>query len=240
MAEDGRKGIWRRLMNKLSGGQEAPANASTDAPAKASEVSSPKPDDQPQDEPTVLSTSELKTDNVGRVYAEALLELSNEQGVTDELADQVQSLLGVFSEDGELHRLLTNPAIADAERGAVVKRVFENKVHPLLYTILRVLGDKGRLGSIPQFAAGYLLAVAEQRGQVDVVAHVATQLDAAASVRVAEQIGTALGKTVTLTQKVDPSLIGGMKIKVGDKLIDASVASQLRNMKQKMIAAGRS
>jgi len=65
-------------------------------------------------------------------------------------------------------------------------------------------------------------------------------LDSETAKRVAEQIGQALGKGVTLTQRVDPALIGGLKIKIGDQLIDASVASQLRNMKNKMIAAGRS
>lgn len=193
-----------------------------------------------QREPSVLSTSELHTDNVGRVYAGSLLELSQEQGAVDEIAEQVQGLLPMIAEGGELHRLLTNPAIADAERGTIVQHVFEGKVHPTLYKLLRVLGDKGRLGSLPQVAAGYLLAVAELRGQVEVIAYVARPLDESESVRVAEQVGQALGKTVNLTQKVDESLIGGMKIKIGDRLIDASVASQLRGMRNKMVAAGRS
>ncbi len=187
-----------------------------------------------------MSTSELKTDTVGRVYAEALLELAKEQGSVDALADEVRQLLPIIAPGGELHRLLTNPAISDDERGAIITAVFEGKVSGLLYNLLRLLGDKRRLGSLPEVAAGYLLAVADERGQVDVQAYVATELDAGAVKQVADQIGAALSKTVTLTQKVDPSLIGGLKIKVGDRLIDASVASQLRNMKNKMVAAGRS
>lgn len=235
MADDDRKGFWRRLKDRLAGGKKVPTDQ-TDRDRLASVAKA----DAQQERTTVPSTSELKTDTVGRVYAEALLELANEQGVVDALAEQVQDLLPLVADEGELHRLLTNPAIGDAERGEIVERVFEGKVHPLLYKMLRVLGDKGRLGSLPSFAAGFLLAVADQRGQVDVIAYVAEPLDAGDSVRVAEQIGAALGKTVTLTQKVDPSLIGGMKIRVGDQLIDASVASQLRSMKQSMIAAGRS
>lgn len=227
MTGDGRKGLWRRLKERWLGGK--PFTDGTSARRANTQ----------QETTTVLSTSELKTDTVGRVYAEALLELASEQDVVDLLADQVQDLLPLITENSELHRLFTNPAIGDAERAGMVQRVFEGKVHPLLYKMLRVLGDKGRLGSLPSVAAGYLLAVAEQRGQVEVIAYVASPLDGGDSVRVAEQIGGALGKTVTLTQKVDPSLIGGMKIKVGDQLIDASVASQLRNMKNKMVAAGR-
>lgn len=188
---------------------------------------------------SVLSTSELKTDTVGRVYAEALLELAREQGVVNDVAQEVEALLPLVGEGSELNRLLTNPAIGDAERTKIVQRVFEGKVSPLLYKMMRVICDKGRLGSLPQVAAGYLLAVAEDSGHIEVEAFIATELDSDAVKRVAEQIGQALGKTVSLTQKVDPSLIGGLKIKIGDQLIDASVASQLRSMKNKMIAAGR-
>lgn len=249
--------FWKRLKSKLTGratpppaeeqaedqadervGEQAdePVDEQVDEQAASSSDAEPT---EPKEEPSVLSTSELTTDNVGRVYAEALLELATEQGVVDELADQVQSLLPTIVSGGELHRLLANPAIGDDERGQIVKRVFEGKVHDLLYKMLRVLGDKGRLGSLPEFAGGFLLAVAEARGQVDVQATVATELSATELDQVAQQIGKALGKTVSLKQKVDPSLIGGMKIKVGDQLIDASVASQLQSMKNKMIAAGR-
>ena len=253
MADDERKGFWRRLKDKLSGGGEPAGKRETgekpqdeqnnEATALRADQppteSSPVPTASGGGEPSVLSTSELKTDNVGRVYAEALLELAQEQGSVDALADEVQQLLPVIASGGELDRLLTNPAISDEERGRIIQSVFQGKVSGLLYNLLRLLGDKRRLGSLPQVAAGYLLAVAELRGQLDVQAFVATELDSDTARRVAEQIGRALGKTVTLTQKVDPSLIGGMKIKVGDKLIDASVASQLRNMKNQMIAAQR-
>ena len=226
MADEKPRGFWRRLKDRLSGQKQTPTD----------QAPTPNLEDEAK---SVLSTSELKTDTVGRVYAEALLELAREQGRVDELADEVQLLLPVIAGGGELHRLLTNPAIGDADRAKIVERVFSGKVSDTLYKMFRVLSDKGRLGSLPQVAAGYLLAVAEERGQVDVEAYIASELDSVAAKQVADQIGQALGKTVTLTQKVDESLIGGLKIKVGDQLIDASVASQLRGMKNRMIAASR-
>ncbi|MBX2852242.1 MAG: ATP synthase F1 subunit delta [Phycisphaeraceae bacterium] len=226
MADEKPPGFWKRLKDRLLGVAEAATRQAL--PSKGRDGAN-----------SVLSTSELKTDTVGRVYAEALLELAREQGVVDALTDEVQQLLPVIAEGGELNRLLTNPAIGDAERAKIVERVFSGKVSDLLYKMMRVLCDKGRLGSLSQVAAGYLLAVSDDRGHIDVEAYIASELDSDAAKKVAEQIGQALGKTVTLTQKVDESLIGGLKIKVGDQLIDASVASQLRSMKNKMIAAGR-
>lgn len=190
-------------------------------------------------EQLVVETEQLKTDAVGRVYAGALLELTSEQGSTDAVADEVSQLLAILAEGGDLHQLFSNPGIGDQDRKQIVKKVFEGKVSDLLLRFLCVVADKGRLDSLPSIAAGYLLAVAEQRGQVEVEAFVAAPLDAQTAEQVAGQIGAHLGKQVTLRQHVDASLIGGLKIKIGDKLIDASVASQLKSMKNKMIAAGR-
>lgn len=226
MADEKPPGFWKRLKDRLIGVAD-PATRQR-LPVSGRDGAN-----------SVLSTSELKTDTVGRVYAQALLELAREQNAVDALADEVQQLLPLIAAGGELNRLLTNPAIGDSERAKIVERVFKGKVSDLLYKMMRVLGDKGRLGSLPQVAAGYLLAVSDDRGHIDVQAFIASELDSDAAKQVADQIGKALGKTVTLTQKVDPSLIGGLKIKIGDQLIDASVASQLRSMKNKMIAAGR-
>ena len=229
MADENPSGFWKRFKDKLVG--------VTDEVSRSRQAPQAIGGDGAY---SVLSTIELKTDRIGRVYAEALIELAREQGVVDSLADEVEHLLPLVSEGGELNRLLTNPAIGDSERSKIVERVFKGKVSDLLYKMMCVLSDKGRLGSLSQVAAGYLLAVSDARGHIDVQAFIASELDSDAAKKVADQIGQALGKTVTLTQKVDPSLIGGLKIKVGDQLIDASVASQLRSMKNKMIAAGRS
>ncbi len=226
MTDEKPDGFWKRFKNRLVGAAESATRQALPKLGRDGANS-------------VLSTSELKTDTVGRVYAQALLELAREQGVVSDLATEVQTLLPMVGEGSELNRLLINPAIGDGERVKIVQRVFEGKVSPLLYKMVRVIGDKGRLGSLSQVLAGYLLAVSDDRGHIEVQAFIASELDSDAAKKVADQIGQALGKTVSLTQKVDPSLIGGLKIKIGDQLIDASVASQLRSMKNKMIAAGR-
>ena len=107
--------FWRRLKDKLVG-MAHPATRQA------------LPDKGRDGANSVLSTSELKTDTVGRVYAQALLELAREQGTVDELADEVQQLMAVIAEDGELNRLLTNPAIGDVERAKIVERIFGGKV----------------------------------------------------------------------------------------------------------------
>jgi len=216
---------------------EADPASGPEAPSPAPGSEAPQP---PANSETILpQTAELKTDAVGRVYAQSLIELAQDAGQQDAIAEEVAGLLPLVEPGGDLYLLVTNPAISTDERSKIVSRVFEGKVSDLLYRFLQVVTSKNRLGSLNTILGGYLLLVSEARGLVDVDAYVATAMDQDTAARVAEQIGQSLGKQVTLRQHVDESLIGGLKIKVGDKLIDASVASQLRSMQQKMIAARR-
>lgn len=201
------------------------------------EPADPAPEPPTASEMTLPQTAELKTDAVGRVYAQSLIELAQDAGEVDAIAEEVAGLLPLVEPGGELYLLVTNPAISTDERSKIVSRVFEGKVSDLLYRFLQVVASKGRLGSLQTILGGYLMLVTEARGLINVDAYVATAMDADTAARVAEQIGNSLGKQVTLRQHVDESLIGGLKIKVGDKLIDASVASQLNQMKRNMMRA---
>ncbi|MFI4860792.1 MAG: ATP synthase F1 subunit delta [Phycisphaerales bacterium JB063] len=215
-----------------TGAQGASHEPHDDAETPAASAA-PDPGDFP-----LSQTAELKTDAVGRVYAEALLDLARESGEQDAIAQEVSDLLPLVEPGSDLHRLVTNPVISAEERSKIVSRVFEGKVSDLLVRFLKVVADKDRLGSLHAILSGYLLAMAESGGKITVDAYVATPMDEATASRVAQRIGESMGKEVALLQHVDDSLIGGLKIKVGDKLIDASVASQLRVMKNKMIEAG--
>lgn len=199
------------------------------------EPADPVPEPPTASEMTLPQTAELKTDAVGRVYAQSLIELAQDAGEVDAIAEEVAGLLPLVEPGGELYLLVTNPAISTDERSKIVSRVFEGKVSDLLYRFLQVVASKGRLGSLQTILGGYLMLVTEARGLINVDAYVASAMDADTAARVAEQIGNSLGKQVTLRQHVDESLIGGLKIKVGDKLIDASVASQLNQMKRNMM-----
>lgn len=199
------------------------------------EPAAPAPEPPTASETTLPQTAELKTDAVGRVYAQSLIELAQDAGEVDAIAEEVAGLLPLVEPGGELYLLVTNPAISTDERSKIVSRVFEGKVSDLLYRFLQVVASKGRLGSLQTILGGYLMLVTEARGLINVDAYVATAMDPDTAARVAEQIGNSLGKQVTLRQHVDESLIGGLKIKVGDKLIDASVASQLNQMKRNMM-----
>lgn len=180
------------------------------------------------------------TSTVDRTYAQALLALAQENHQVDEVAEQVAQLDELLGANPSLRRLLSSPLISAADRAGTIRRLFEGRVSDVLYRFLQVLGRKGRLGNWPGIARALGELVQERHGIVEVDAYVAAPLDDTARRRVADGIGAALGKTVQLQQHVDDLLIGGLKIRVGDQLIDATVATQLRLIREKLIAAGRS
>ncbi|MEM9419741.1 MAG: ATP synthase F1 subunit delta [Planctomycetota bacterium] len=186
-----------------------------------------------------MPSSASAHNSVGRLYAQALLELSLEQQQLDAVAEEMQDLAGLIESDADLRRLIENPILDSNQRSGMLQRLFEGKLSDLLYRFLQTINRKDRLAALPAIASAFASLVADHRNQIEVEAHVAAAMDDATAGRVADGLGATLGKQVTLTQHIDPSLIGGLKLRIGDRLLDASVASQLRSIEQQLIAAGR-
>lgn len=182
--------------------------------------------------------AEQKTDSVSRVYAQALLELAQAKGEVDSVAEEAGGLMALLG-DADLKRLLYGRALSSAQRGGVVEQLFKGKVSDVLYRFIQVVNRKERLSALPGILSAFLSRVSEARGELDVDVYVAEALAGDAGQAVADSIGGAMGKKVQLREHVDPELIGGLKVRVGDRLIDGSVATQLRIMRRKLVEAGR-
>jgi len=187
----------------------------------------------------VTVDAEQKTDSVSRVYAQALLELAQDSGEVDSVAEEAGGLLELLAGEADLNRLLSSRALNSSQRSGVVEQLFKGKVSDVLYRFLQVVNRKDRLDSLPGILNAYLGLVSESRGELDVDVYVAEALSQDAGQGVADSIGGAMGKKVQLREHVDPELIGGLKVRVGDRLIDGSVATQLKIMRQKLVDAGR-
>ncbi len=186
-----------------------------------------------------MPSSASAHDSVGRLYAQALMELSIEQQQLDAVADELKDLCGLVESDADLRRLITNPILGSGQRAGMLQRLFEGRVSDLLYRFLQTINRKNRLAALPAIGSAFVKLLAAHRNEIEVEAYVASPMDAGTADRVAAGLGSTLGKQVTLTQHVDPSLIGGLKLRIGDRLLDASVQSQLRSIQQQLIAVGR-
>lgn len=173
------------------------------------------------------------------VYARALLELADEAHRLDVIVEQVKDLIGLMQGEPDLGRLLDSRMLTIEQRAGIVASIFKGQVDDLLHHFIQVVNAKDRLDMLPVILQAFLQLVDAKRGVIHVEAHVAAALDEAAAARVAQEIGRALGGQVVLSQRVEPSLIGGIKLRVGDRVIDGSVAARLRQIRRQLIETGR-
>ena len=182
---------------------------------------------------------DTQTNQVGRVYAEALVELAQKNDALDEAADECQQLSALLGEQPRLQTLLSNPAITSAERVELVGRVFSGKLSDTLFRFLSVMARKDRLDELPAVLLSVRERVAEIRGEVEVDAWTASPMPEELRDSVRDRVAAALGgKAVTLREHVDPALLGGLKLRVGDRLLDGTAATRLRLLRRDLVAAG--
>ena len=182
---------------------------------------------------SVLDTHKIIT-ALAETYAEALFELTEEAGNSAEIAEELERLANLVAEQPDLMSLLHNRAIPKNRRAQSLRDIFEGRVSELVYKFLQVLNTNDRLGRLEEVAAAYIKLNKAQRGEVDVDVYSARPLDKGQMRDIADRVGGALGRTAVIHPRVDESLIGGLKLRVGDRLIDASVAAQLERLKRQM------
>lgn len=170
-------------------------------------------------------------------YAQALLELADARGVTDQVAGDLQAVAQAVSGDAALAKYFADPTVSSTERAAKIDSAFGGKTPDVLVGFLKLVNVKGRLGALSAISAAFKKLLDARSGRVDVEVTVAHQLNDGELEDVRRQISTKLGKDAIVTQKVDDSIIGGLVLKIGDKLIDGSVKSQLEQLKRRLVAA---
>ena len=177
-------------------------------------------------------------ESVSQAYGGALLRIANEQGVLSEVASQVDELLDMLK-DANLRQLLFSPSLTTTQRAGVIERLFKGRLNDELYRFLHVVNQKNRSGLLVSMLQAFTQLLTQQRGIIEVDLYAPQRLDKPQLQNVIESISNALKSEIVVHQYPDPSLIGGIKLRIGDKVIDGSVAAQLKLIKQKLVDVGR-
>jgi F-type H+-transporting ATPase subunit delta len=172
-------------------------------------------------------------------YANSLLDLATEQNQAEAIGTELGLIRQVIQENRSFKLFLLDPGISQVERGGMMKRVFGNNLSPLMHNFTGVLNAKNRLSSIGEIADAYDALLDEKFGKIEVDVTVAQKLSPEELEEVRKKVSAALKKDAVVHQYVDESIIGGLILRVQDKLIDSSVKSQLAAMKEQLLATTR-
>lgn len=169
--------------------------------------------------------------------ATALLELAEERHDLDGVVAEMKAIGEAMAATPQLQAFLKSPSIKHQERADVLERTLLPGASPLVGSFIRLLISKGQIGELAGVSAAVERLMDVRQGKVEVDVTVARELNAQQLEEVRHRVSTAIQKQAIVKQLVDPSILGGIIVRFGDKLIDGSVRSQLKAIEEKMLAA---
>ena len=176
-------------------------------------------------------------DALANVYARSLFELATDAGGTDklmEVADELEQICELAREDKKINLFLSSPIVDVKARGKALSAIFTNRITDLTLRFLLVLNNKGRLDRLESIETAFDQLVQEAFGRIEVDVITPVAIDAELIATIKEKISTVLGKEPILHPYVDESLLGGIKLRIGDQLIDGSVQTRLRKLSEEL------
>ncbi len=164
-------------------------------------------------------------------YAEAFLQVASSRKEVDEVVDQAKSVLQIWSDCPELSEAMASPVLEVDSKKAALERIFEKKLTPSFLNLLKLLADRQRIGLLDAVLERMLELYREQRNIALATVTSASALNDAQQADLLKKIQSIAGtNNLELNLNVDPSLIGGFVVSVGSKVIDASLAGQVRRL----------
>lgn len=176
---------------------------------------------------------------IARPYAAALFDLAKSEGSLDAVESGLGEISKLSGESDDFRRFLRSPVInAEEKSGAVDAILAKANVNATVGNLIKVVARNGRLFALPAIIKAFQALAAKERGEISADVTSAAPLSGAQVKSLADTLKAKIGKTVTLTEHVDPSLIGGLVVKVGSQMIDSSLKTKLSAMKIAMKEVG--
>lgn len=172
---------------------------------------------------------------VSKVYGDALFETAMEKDRMDVLYEEIGSLVPVLEGNPELMALLNNPRIVKEEKVSIIHQVFGGRVEEELMGFLTIVVEKGRQNDLLPIFAYFIQRVKEFKriGTVSVTS--AVELSEEQKARLKEKLLASTDYVMfEMSYQIDPALIGGMVIRIGDRVVDSSIRTRLYEMKKEL------
>jgi F-type H+-transporting ATPase subunit delta len=183
------------------------------------------------------ATADVGAQRVAHVYAEALLNAADKQRQTDAVLEQFDSLVAdVFGKDPQFETFLASGSVSRETKAKVLHSIFDQSAVEVFGNFLQVLNQHERLNLLRPILAAARAIHNQRSGRVPVEVRSAVALPDDLRQRLQQQLQQSLHKEPVLETRVDPDILGGMVVRVGDWLYDGSVRTRLETLRNQLIA----
>ncbi|AJY74563.1 F0F1 ATP synthase subunit delta [Paenibacillus beijingensis] len=171
---------------------------------------------------------------VAKRYAKALFEIALQHNLVAEVEEQLKLVVDTLKQDQEIERFLTFPNIDVSKKIELIKGAFADRVSSIVSNTIALLISRGRSDIIHDVYEAFRKVAGEATGRSHATVFTAQPLTAEELAKIEARFGSASGKQIAAEQVVDPSLLGGIQVRIGDRLYDGSLAGKLERLRKTM------
>ena len=164
---------------------------------------------------------------VGSVYGESLYELAKDEALTKLIGEQIAVLQVSFHQEPDFIRLLSSPNLTKAERCQILDDSFRGSVHPYLLNFMKILTEKGYMRYFSDCCDAYTEHYDQDNGILRVNAVSAVALSPEQTAKLTEKLSRITGKEIALRNRIDPAVLGGIRLDYDGQRLDDTVSHRL-------------
>ena len=170
---------------------------------------------------------------VGKRYAKALFELAKDNNQLEQIEEELKAVTAALS-DEQTQSFLRHPSISEEQKLAVLNKALEGKVSEIVLDTLRLLIERRRAFVVEALSSHYARLVDDYRGRATAIVYTPLPLSDSDKAKVAEYYGKLTGKQIQVHNEINTELLGGMQVRIGDRLYDGSLSGKLAELRKQL------
>ena len=178
----------------------------------------------------------MREESVARRYAAALFEQAQKTGAVARAAEEMAFAAETVAGTGALRALLGQPLVTEERKKLALRNAFGDRVSPTVLAFLDLLVDKRRIGLLPEGQREFARRVLEYRNIAHARAVTAVPLTPEQTAALERSLEARTGKDILLETEVDPSVLGGVLVRIGDTVLDGTVRGNLERLREQLLA----
>jgi F-type H+-transporting ATPase subunit delta len=179
----------------------------------------------------------MRDRGVASRYAQALVTASKTEGVMADVADSYAAVVQVMTRNPDLPSFLEGPQVAEDEKKELLSSLFSSRIEPILLRFFNLLIDKNRIEYLSEIGETYAALVEREQGFARAVVTTAIPLPDDLEQVLSDKLAALTGAKIVLEKKVNPTVLGGVSVTVGDQVIDGTVRTQLDQLRDYLAKA---